>query len=161
MCLTREYYTLNYRNYNNVSEFQDHVKSLEKQIDATEVKITADKQTLLCLTMAFWNKSHYQSLVQIWGVTKDMTAEKAREMLLDDERRLNADSRASALVTRGHPNRNTAVGSCQYYEKPGHKGDSCWKKYPELISNQYTPEQKEPSPTSPKKALSIGKKRLC
>ena len=52
MRLTREYYTLNYRNYKDVSEFLDHVKSLEEQIDATEVKMTPDKRTLLCLTMA-------------------------------------------------------------------------------------------------------------
>lgn len=53
------------------SEFLDHVRSLEEQIDATNVKMTPDKRTLLCLTMALWNKSHYRSLVQIWGVTKD------------------------------------------------------------------------------------------
>ncbi len=77
MRLTREYYTLNYRNYKNVSEFFDHVKSLEKHIDATDVEVIPDKRTLLFLTMALWNKSHYRSLVQIGGVTKDMTAEKA------------------------------------------------------------------------------------
>ena len=161
MRLTRKYYTLNYRNYKDVSEFLDHVKSLEEQIDATEVKMTPDKRTLLCLTMALWNESYYWSLVQIWGVTKDMTAEKAREMLLEDERRLKADSWASALVTCGHPNRNTEAGSCRHCGKPGHKEDSCWKKYPELIPDRYTPEQREPSPTPPKKALSVGKKRLC
>ncbi len=85
MRLTREYYTLNNRNYKDVSEFPDHVKLLKKQIDATDVKMTLNKQTLLCLTMALWNKSHYRSLVQIWGVTKDMTAKKAQKMLLEDE----------------------------------------------------------------------------
>ncbi len=59
MRLTREYYTLNYRNYKDVSEFLNHVKSLEKQIEATDVEMTPDKQTLLCLTMAIWNESHY------------------------------------------------------------------------------------------------------
>lgn len=53
MRLTQEYYTLNYYNYKNVSEFFDHVKSLEKQIDATNIKITPNKQMLLCLTIVF------------------------------------------------------------------------------------------------------------
>ena len=87
MCLTWEYYTLNHCNYKDISEFLDYVKSLKEQINATEVKIIPDKKTLLCLTMAFWNKSHYQSLVQTWGVTKDIIADKAREMLLENERR--------------------------------------------------------------------------
>ncbi len=52
MRLTREYYTLNYRNYKDVSEFLDHVKFLEEQNDATDVEMTPDKRTLLCLTMA-------------------------------------------------------------------------------------------------------------
>ncbi len=89
---TREYYTLNHHNHKDVSEFFDHVKSLEEQIDAADIEMTPDKRTLLCLTMALWNKTHYRSLVQIWGVTMDMTAEKAREMLLEDERRLKTDS---------------------------------------------------------------------
>ena len=161
MRLTREYYTLNYRDYKNVSEFLDHVKSLEEQIDATNVKMTPDKRTLLCLTVALWNESHYRSLVQIWGVTKDMTAEKAREMLLEDERRLKADSGSSALVTRGHGHRGTEAGSCRHCGKTGHKEDSCWKKYPELIPNRYKLEEDEAPPTPPKKVLSVGKKRLC
>lgn len=38
MRLTREYHTLNYRNYKDMSEFLDHDKSLEEQIDATYVR---------------------------------------------------------------------------------------------------------------------------
>lgn len=88
MRLNREYYTLNYRrDHKDMNEFLDHVKSLEEQIEATNVKMTSDKRTLLCLTMALWNEPRYRSLLQIWGVmTKDMTAEKAREMLLEDKK---------------------------------------------------------------------------
>ena len=161
MRLTREYYTLNYRDYKDVSEFLDHVKHLEEQISATDVEMTPDKQTLLCLTMALWNEPHYRSLVQIWGVTKDMTAEKAREMLLEDERRLKANSGASALVTRGHGHQGTEAGSCRYCGKPGHKEDSCWKKYPELIPDRYKTEEKDAPPTPPKTVLSVSKRRIC
>lgn len=88
MRLYREYYTLNYRNHKDMYDFLDHVKSLEEQIDVTNVEMTSDKPALLCLTMALWNEPRYQSLLQIWGVmTEVMTAEKAREMLLEDEQR--------------------------------------------------------------------------
>lgn len=63
ICLTQEYYILNYHNFKDVSKFLDHVKSLEKQIDTTNVKMTPNKQILLYLTMVLWNKFHYQSLV--------------------------------------------------------------------------------------------------
>ena len=76
---------LNYHDYKDVSEFFDHVKHREEQISATNVVMTPNKQTLLCLTIALWNKPHYRSLVQIGGVTKDMTIEKAQEMLLKDK----------------------------------------------------------------------------
>lgn len=81
MHLSREYYTLDYRNYKDMSEFLNHVKSSEEQIDATNVEMTPINWTLLCLTMVLSNESHYRSPLQIWDVTKDMTAEKAREML--------------------------------------------------------------------------------
>lgn len=87
MRLNREYYTLNYRDHKDIYELLDHVKSLEEQIDATNVEMTSDKRTLLCLTMALWNEPRYRSMLQIWAVTKDMTAEKARKMLLEDEQR--------------------------------------------------------------------------
>ena len=75
-----------------------------------------------------------------------MTAEKAREMLLEDERRLKANSGASALVTRGHGHQGTEAGGCQYCGKAGHKEDSCWRKYPELIPDRYKSEEKEATP---------------
>lgn len=91
MCLTQEYYMLNYCNYKDVSEFLNYVKSLKKQINGTKVKIISNKQTLFCLTIALWNKVYYQSLIQIKGMTKDITAEKVQEILLDEKQRLNVD----------------------------------------------------------------------
>lgn len=35
MRLTREYYTLSYRDFKNISEFRNHIKLLEEQMDAT------------------------------------------------------------------------------------------------------------------------------
>lgn len=138
MRLTREYYTLHYRDFKNISEFLDRIKLLEEQIDATKVTMTEDKRTLLCLTMALWNEDHFRSLVQIWGVTSNMTAEKAREMLLEDERREAANhgeqaSNARVLAHRTFDRQGQEAGGCQHCHKPGHKEDSCWKKHPELI----------------------------
>lgn len=138
MRLTREYYTLSYGDVKNISEFLDHIKLLEEQTDATKVKMTDDKRTLLCLTMALWNETRFRSLVQIWGVTSDMTAEKAREMLLEDERREAANngdqpSTTTVLAYRASNKRGQEAGGCQHCHKTGHKEDACWKKHPELI----------------------------
>ena len=74
MRLTQEYYTLSDQIFGNISEFFDHIKLLEEQINATKVTMAPDKQTLLCLTIALCDVKHFQSLVQIEGVTSDMTA---------------------------------------------------------------------------------------
>lgn len=102
MRLTREYYTLSSQDCKDISEFLDHTKLLEEQIDATNVTMAA---TLLCLIRALWNETHFRSLVQIWGVTSDMTAKKAREMLIEDAQREAANrgdqpSDATVLVHR-------------------------------------------------------------
>lgn len=124
MCLIWEYYMLNYRNYKNISKFLNYVKALEEQINATNIKMTSNKQTLLCLIIVLWNKSHYQSLIQIWGMIKDITIEKAQEILLKDKQRLKADFRASILVIYDHDYWGTEAGSCWHYSKTKYKKDS-------------------------------------
>ena len=76
--------------------------------------------------------------MQIWGVTSDMTAEKARDMLLEDERRQaekNGDkaSNATALAHCNSDHQGQGAGGCRLCHKSGHKEDSCWRKNPELI----------------------------
>lgn len=51
--------------------------------------------------MALWEVEHFWSLVQIWGVMSDMTAEKVRDMLLEDERR-KAEKKGERRRTRPH-----------------------------------------------------------
>ncbi|MCJ1346687.1 hypothetical protein MMC31_004905 [Peltigera leucophlebia] len=72
------------------------------------------------------------------GLTSDMTAEKARDMLLEDERRQaekNGDkaSNATALAHRNSDHRGQEAGGCRHCHKPGHKEDSCWRKHPEFM----------------------------
>lgn len=125
--LTRELYTLRYSDFKDVSEFLTRVKVLEEQIAATKVEMTDDKRTLLVLTMALWEESGYRSLLQIWSATPNMTAEKAREMLMEEERREKADETVN--VIRKEKDR------CTHCKKLGHKKETCWKLHPELRSN--------------------------
>lgn len=82
-------------------------------------------------------------------------------MLLKDKQRLKASFGASALVTHAHGYQNTEANSCRHCGKTRHKKDSCWKKYLELISDQYKFQKREAPLTPPKLALSVGKNRLC
>ena len=89
-------------------------------------------------TVPSWEVEHFRSLVQIWGVTFDMTAEKARDMLLEDESRQaekngNKASNATALAHCNSDHRGHKAGGCRHCHKTGHKEDSCWRKHPELM----------------------------
>lgn len=89
-----------------------------------------------------------------------MIVRKVQEMLLENKQRLKANSKVSALVTYTHGHQNIEISSCQHCGKTEHKEDSYWKKYPELIPDQYKSEKKEAPLTPLKKALSVSKKRL-
>ncbi len=84
MRLTKEYYTLSSIDFKSTEDMLTHIKLLEERIDATKVTLDSDKRTILCLMMCL--PEQYRSLMQIWSVTKDMTAEKARAMLLEEDR---------------------------------------------------------------------------
>ena len=92
---------MSYRNYENISKFFDYIKLLKEQIDATKVIITLDKQTILCFIMALWEVEHFQSLVQILKVMSDMTIKKARNKLLENERRQAEKNGNKALNATG------------------------------------------------------------
>ena len=57
MRLTREYCTLPYRNFKNISGLLDHIKHLEGQIDDAKVTMTDHKRSLLYLSGAMGRKS--------------------------------------------------------------------------------------------------------
>ena len=103
MQLTREYYTLAYHNFVNIMEFLDYIKLLKEQIDAIKVTIFEDKQIFFCLSIALLDVAYFRSLIQIWWVTSYMTAKKAREMLLKEQRR------DSALMINNYLESTTAI----------------------------------------------------
>lgn len=132
MSLTWKYYMLNYHNYQNASEFFDHVKSLKEQINATNVEITINKETLFYLIIEFWNEFYYQLLVQICDKTKDITEKKAWKILLKDKQNVKENFEVSILVIC---NQNIEANSYLYYGKTRYKENSFWKKYLKLISS--------------------------
>ena len=82
MRFTKEYYSLNIKNYKDMSEFLDKIKQLKKRIDATKINFTVDKRTIICLMMGLAHDRKYRSLIQIWVVMPNLTSEKARVMLM-------------------------------------------------------------------------------
>ncbi|KAI4164412.1 MAG: hypothetical protein LQ342_002059 [Letrouitia transgressa] len=135
MRLTRELYTLKYDDFvkEGAKEYRTasvnlitHIKLLEERIDSTKVELTNDKRSLLALTMALWGETRYHSLIQIWNSTPDITFERARQMLLEEDQRSD-----KGLKIKG-PDFAAKVkserGKCWHFGKPGHREDQCWEK---------------------------------
>lgn len=105
-------------------------------------------------------------MVQIWGATKDMTAEKAREILLEDERSLKANFGASALVTRGYGHGDTGAGKLSALRKNRAQGSLMLEKvsgpHPRLIQvgrERTAPDTPEKGLISGQKIVMLGSKR--
>ena len=63
MRLSKEYYTLQFKQFKTIPEYLTHIKVLEEKIDATKVTLDTDNRTILCLSMSL--PQEYQYLVQI------------------------------------------------------------------------------------------------
>ena len=134
MRLTKEYYTLEYVSFESVTAYLTHIKSLEERILATNVVLTPDKQTILCLSMSL--PEHLQYLTKIWAVTPEMTAAKATTMLLEEERKGERPKSESisyglGVSTRGEM-RPGGIESekCKTCKK--NHGGVCWDERPDL-----------------------------
>lgn len=122
MRLSKEFYTIDYESFNSMSNYLTHIKLLEERIEATKIELTWDKQILLCLTMSLPEK--YQHLARMWSMTDNMTADKARSMLLEKERRTknNTLPTLAFAVVGGKP-------VCKHCKRPGHENTNCWDKH--------------------------------
>ena len=140
MCLMRQLFTLSFDNVKNVTELLTQLNVLRDAIDATKVELTTNKQTLLALSLAL--PAHYNSLIQIWGAMPDITAEKAQEMLLEEEHqeketRETFGAKALALRKKGG---NLQCTECS---RSGHKASGCWQLHPELAPEHMQEKMRE------------------
>ena len=141
MRLTREYYTLRYEDFNSMTSYLTQIKTLEERIQNTGVVLDENKQTLLCLGMSL--PERYQYFTKLWELTPGMTAEKARNMLLEEERRMKSNqtdiNTLGAFAAVRSPDKRTpsrkaveaAFGPCSKCGK-AHSDATCWKLHPEL-----------------------------
>ena len=72
-----------------MTSYLTQIKTLEERIRDTNVDLDDDKRTLFCLGMTLPESLQY--FTKIWAMMPGMTADKARNMLLEEERRLAKD----------------------------------------------------------------------
>ena len=152
MRLTREYYFLRYEDFHFMTTYLTQIKSLEERIRNINVTLDHNKQTLLCLDMTLPEK--FQYFTKIWFMTPKMTANKARNMLLEEERRLNLNKNQSdhelyiAAATRPAEKRKPSQKAMEECGKcgKGHNEKNCWELHPELapdwLQEKWTIEKK-------------------
>lgn len=138
MRLTREYYSLRYDEFDSMTHYLTQIKTLEERIRGTNMILDNDKQTLLCFGMTL--PEEFQYFTKVWAMTPGMTADKARNMLLEEERRRKTlDPGTVGLVaTTRHPGKKDTRGRaiindvvCPRCGKD-HPAEGCWRLHPEL-----------------------------
>ena len=125
MRLTKEFYSLKAADFSSMSEFLAHVKVLNGKIIATKVRLTEDKQLILGMMMAL--PEAYSELGQSWSVMPNLTAEQARNQLLEEERRQQNHQNymgSKAITHRKCPHCN-------------HTEEECWALHPEKAPEWY------------------------
>ena len=152
--LTREYYSLKFDDYDYITSYLTKIKTLEERIRSTNVILDDDKQTLLCLGITL--PEHLQYFNKIWTVTPGMTADKARNMLLEEERRTNAkpiesiETGAYAAVRPLGKRTMSRKATEEVLECPkcgkNHLEKNCWQAHPDLapewLQEKWTIEKK-------------------
>ena len=81
MRLIKKYYSLNLANFANISQLLNKIKQLKKQIDATQIELTKNKRTIICLMITLIHDANYKFLIQLW-TTIFVTIDKIRVMLM-------------------------------------------------------------------------------
>lgn len=124
MRLSKAYYTLQFKDFRTVSEYLTHIKVLEEKIDATNVLLDTNNRTILCLSLSL--PQDYQDLVQIWAVTPGITAEIARQMVLE------ASRQHEQALNNARGTTETALEACEHCGDPGHPSNLRYTRYPHL-----------------------------
>ena len=140
MRLSKEYYTLQFKAFKTVSEYLTKIKTLEEKIDASKVILDANNRTILCLSMSL--PQEYQYLVQIWAVTPTITAEKARQMVLEASRQ-----HQQAICDSNDPGvralRAQGKESCKNFKSSRHPSNSCYFQSPHSAPEWFKSKMKE------------------
>ena len=135
MRLMKEFYSLKTSDFSNMSEFLTHVKVLMEKIAATNVDFTADKQVLICLMMAL--EPRYENLTQLWSMIPDLTSERARNMLLEEERRQQNREMSTGMRAISEKDKSKNKKKCPHCGRGIHPEDKCWKLHPEKAPEWY------------------------
>ncbi|KAF6231597.1 hypothetical protein HO173_010129 [Letharia columbiana] len=144
MRLSKEYYTLQFKAFKTIPEYLTHIKVLEEKIDATKVTLDTNNRTILCLSISL--PQEYQYLIQIWAVTPSITAEKARQMVLEANRQHNQalHSQDSARFFKaGFQGKGKEKEPCDHCGSTGHLSEKCWTEYPQLAPDWYKEMMKD------------------
>lgn len=125
MRLIKKYYSLRYKNFDSMTFYLTQIKTLEERIRGINVILDDNKQTLLCLDITL--PEFYQYYIKIWAMTLEIIANKTKNMLLEEKRRLeknknqNISLYATAYAILRSLNKRTptrkATPKCNKYEK--------------------------------------------
>lgn len=130
MRLTKKYYTLSSIDFKSTRDMLIHIKLLKKRINAIKVTLDSDKCMILCLMMCL--SEQYHSLVQIWFVIKDMTAEKTWIMLLEENHQQNhMNENQDIKFLRIFNNKSKKRKQCKHCKRDFHIKTKYWKLHSE------------------------------
>ena len=130
--LTREHYSLRFDDYTSTTAYLTQIKTLEERIRNVNVILDDDKQTLLCLGITL--PENLQYFIKIWAMTSGITADKARNMLLEEERRIKTSEQDLGMAFAGI---RTRTPSRKALENAGSGSESACPK----CGKRYKPEQ--------------------
>ena len=139
--LIKKYYSFRYENFDFITIYFIQIKIFEKRIRGINVIFDNDKQILLCLSIIF--SKYFQYYIKIWVVTLGMIADKARNMFLEEKKRLSKKKiyisdfegfLTLRISTQKISNRKVrAVKECFKYGKY-YNHEECWELHSKKIS---------------------------
>lgn len=120
MRASTELYSLRFNK--SVDELVTKIKTLSEEVDNCKVELTSDKRTLLVLSKALTG-SKFSYLTSIWLATPDLTAERAINMVKEEERRVGSNTQESQTVFARNQKTCTKCGRTN----TNHTAETCWK----------------------------------
>lgn len=132
MRLIKQFYSIKSIEYKDMTSYLTEIKTLDEQITATKVELTRDKRIIIAIVMGL--PKEYQGLTQIWSCMPELTAELARSMLLEEERRQrNADENGLPAGTSVAYKATAAADGkkCPHCKRAWHPAEQCRKLHPE------------------------------